>query len=85
MKKLTLIVLTFTSISGVAAETTDFEKAIRYSQVVQAAKTNHNNSQACVAQTGMIEALKNTNMLDALEIAKKEQVTLCKVFNYKSL
>jgi len=32
----------------------------------------------------MIEALKNTNMVDALEIAKKEQVTLCKVFNHKS-
>ena len=83
MKKLTLMALTFVSISGVAVETTDFEKAIRYGQVVQAAKTNHNNSQACVAQTGMIEALKNTNMVDALEIAKKEQVTLCKVFNHK--
>ena len=84
MKKLALIALTFSSISAMAVEITDLEKVIRYGQVVQAAKTNHNNSQACVAQTGMIEALKNTNMVDALEIAKKEQVTLCKVFNHKS-
>ncbi len=32
----------------------------------------------------MIEALRNTDMVDALEIAKKEQATLCKVFNKKS-
>ena len=84
MKKLALIALTFSSISAMAVEISDLEKVIRYGQVVQAAKTNHNNSQACVAQTGMIEALRNTDMVDALEIAKKEQATLCKVFNNKS-
>ena len=55
MKKLALIALTFSSISAMAVEITDLEKVIRYGQVVQAAKTNHNNSQACVAQTGMIK------------------------------
>ncbi len=84
MKKLALIALTFSSISSMAVEIIDLEKVIRYGQVVQAAKTNHNNSQACVAQTGMIEALRNTDMVDVLEIAKKEQAALCKVFNNKS-
>jgi hypothetical protein len=67
-----------------AVETTDLEKAVRYGQVVESAKLSRNFEQACVAQTGLIEVLKKTDMIDALAIAKKEQVLLCRVFNKRS-
>ena len=81
MKKLSLVLFTLYSVSSMAVDTTDLEKAIRFNQVVEKAKSTNNYSQACVAQTGLIEALKNADMVYALTIAKKEQVELCKVFN----
>ena len=84
MKKLSLGLLSLYAVSVMAVETTDLEKAIRYGQVVESAKLSGNFAQACVAQTGVIEALKKTNLIDALTIAKKEQVLLCKIFNKKS-
>ena len=80
MKRIAIVALTLASISAYAVEITDLEKAIRYSQVVQASIKNNNESQACVAQTGLVEALKNANMIDALEIAKMEQTALCNLY-----
>jgi len=81
MKKLSLVLLTLYTTSSMAVETTDLEKAVRFGQVVDNAKSTHDYAQACVAQTGLIEALKNADMVDVLTIAKKEQAKLCKVFN----